>query len=85
MIKLVKLEYYGFSGTELKLLTSYLTKRTQYVKYKNYESNIIVISTYISINDIILSSNKLHFLMYADDTIIYFNLEYFDQSCTAQR
>ena len=40
-----KLKYYGFSGTELKLLTSYLTNRTQYVKYKNYESDIIEIST----------------------------------------
>ena len=90
-----KLKYYGFSGTELKLLTSYLTNRTQYVKYKNYESDIIEISTgvpqgsilgpllfSISINDIILSSNKLHFLMYADDTTIYFNLEDFDQNCT---
>ena len=90
-----KLKYYGFSGTELKLLTSYLTNRTQYVKYKNYESDIIEISTgvpqgsifgpllfSISINDIILSSNKLHFFMYADDTTIYFNLEDFDQNCT---
>ena len=90
-----KLKYYGFSGTELKLLTSYLTNRTQYVKYKNYESDVIEISTgvpqgsilgpllfSISINDIILSSNKLHFLMYADDTTIYFNLEDFDQNCT---
>ena len=39
------MKYYGFSGTELKLLTSYLTNRTQYVKYKNYESGIIEIST----------------------------------------
>ena len=39
------MKYYGFSGTELKLLTSYMTNRTQYVKYKNYESDIIEIST----------------------------------------
>ena len=39
-----KWKYYCFSGTELKLLTSYLTNRTQYVKYKNYESDIVEIS-----------------------------------------
>ena len=90
-----KLKYYGFSGTELKILTIYLTNRTQYVKYKNYESDIIEISAgvpqgsvfgpllfSISINDIILSSNMLHFLRYADNLTIYFNLEDFDQNCT---
>ena len=30
--------------------------------------------------DLILASNKLNFLMYADDTTIYFNLEDFDQN-----
>ena len=82
-----KLKYFCFSGTELKLLTSYLTNKTQYVKYKNYESDVIEISTgvhqgsilrpllfSISINDNILSSNKLHFFMYADDTTTYFNI-----------
>ena len=34
----------------------------------------------ICINDLILVTNKLNFLMYADDTTIYFNLEDFDQS-----
>ena len=34
----------------------------------------------ICINDLILASNKLNFLMYADDTTIYFNLEDFDQN-----
>ena len=71
---------YGFSGTELKLLTSYLTDRTQYVKYTNYESTIMEILTgglqgsilgallfSIYIDDIILFNSKLQFLMYADD------------------
>ena len=90
-----KLKYYSFSGTELKLLTTYLRNSTQYVKYKNNEFNIIEISTgvpqasflgpllfRIYISDTILSSNKLHFFMHADDTTIYFNLEDFDQNCT---
>ena len=33
----------------------------------------------ININDLITVSNKLHFIMYADDTTIYFNLEDFNQ------
>ena len=32
----------------------------------------------IYINDLILASNKLNFLMYAEDTTIYFNLKDFD-------
>ena len=32
----------------------------------------------ICINDLITISNKLKFIMYADDTTIYFNLEDFD-------
>ena len=33
---------------------------------------------YININDLITVSDRLNFLMYADDTIIYFNLKDFD-------
>ena len=32
----------------------------------------------IYINDLIFASNKLNFLMYADGTTMYFNLENFD-------
>ena len=35
-ILLRKLKYYGLTGTKLKLLTSYLINRKQYVKYKSY-------------------------------------------------
>ena len=44
-ILLNKLKYYGFDGTELKLLTSYLLNRKQYVKYKSNQSDIVDIST----------------------------------------
>ena len=87
------MKYYGFVGTELKLLTSYLLNRKQYVKYKSYQSDIVDISTgvpqgsilwpqlfsiYLNFNDLICSSDKLNFLMYDNDTTIYFNLEDFD-------
>ena len=93
-ILLHKLRYYGFSGTKLKLLRCYLRNREQYIKYNNYQSELIDISVgvlqgsilgpllfSICINDIITVSDKLHFIMYADDTTIYFNLEDFDPIC----
>ena len=43
-ILLNKLKHYGFAGTELKLLTSYLLNRKQHVKYKSYQSDIVDIS-----------------------------------------
>ena len=68
-----------------------MLNRKQYVKYKSYQSDIVDISTgvpqdsilepllfSIHLNDLICSSDKLNFLMYADDTTIYFNLEDFD-------
>ena len=89
-ILLNKLQYYGIHGISLSLIRSYLTNRFQYVQFENSESDLSEIKTgipqgsilgplffNIMINDIVNSSNKFNFLMYADDTTIYFNLEDF--------
>ena len=89
-ILLNKLQYYGIHGIALSLFKSYLTNRFQYVQFENSESDLLEIKTgipqgsilgplffSIMINDLVKSSNKFKFLMYADDTTIYFNLEDF--------
>ena len=90
-IILQKLKYYGVMGTELRLLTDYLTNRKQYVVFNNHCSDITDIINgvpqgsilgpllfSIHINDLIRTSNICKFIMYADDTTIYFSLEDFD-------
>ena len=93
-ILLQKLKYYSFSCSELKLLRCYLRNREQFVEYNNNQSELIDISTGISqgliigpllfsiySNDLITVSDKLNFIMYADNTTIYFKLEDFDPTC----
>ena len=83
-----KLKFYGFTGTPLKLLENYLRDRHQFVAFKNINSDLKEIRTGIPqgsilgplffsiyINDLINSSNLFNYLMYADDTTLYFNLE----------
>ena len=90
-ILLLKLKYYGVTDTALDLMRSYLTNRKQYVVFNSCQSDYSEIYTgvpqgsilgplffSIYINDLINVSNRLNFLMYADDTTIYFNLEEFD-------
>ena len=89
-ILLAKLKHYGVHGKSLALIKHYLTNRSQYVQFENQESCIMEIKTGIPqgsilgplffsilINDLVNSSKMLSFLMYADDTTIYFNLEDF--------
>ena len=89
-IILQKLKYYGIVGKELLLLTSYLKNRKQYVIFNNHESSVTDITNgvpqgsilgpllfSIVVNDLKNVSNKLKFIMYADDTTIYFNLKDF--------
>ena len=90
-ILLYKLNYYGVKGKAFKLLKNYLTNLKQYVVCNSQNSEIVDITTgvlqgsilepllfSICINNLITTSNKLKFIMYADDTTIYFNLEDFD-------
>ena len=90
VILLNKLQYYGIDGISLSLIRSCLTDRFQYVQFENSESDLLEIKAgipqgsilgplffSIMINDLVNSSNKFKFLMYADDTTIYFNLEDF--------
>ena len=85
-----KLQYYGIHGISLSLIKSYLTNRFQYVQFENSESDLLEINIgipqgsilgpllfSIMINDLVNSINKFRFLMYADDTTIYFNLDDF--------
>ena len=89
-ILLNKLQYYGIHGISLSLIRSYLTNSFQYVQFENSESDLLETKTgipqgsilgqlffSIMINDLVNSSDKFKFLMYADDTTIYFNLEDF--------
>ena len=89
-ILLYKLKFYGISGVEYKLLSSYLSNRKLYVMFNNKNSEFTEIRTgvpqgsilgpllfSIYINDLITVSNKLNFIRYADDTTIYFDLEDF--------
>ena len=91
-ILLYKLKFYGISGLEHKLIASYLSNRKQYVMFNNKNSEFTEIRTgvpqgsilgpllfSIYINDLIKVSNKLNFIMYADDTTIYFDLEDFEK------
>ena len=91
-ILLFKLRFYGVTDTAFKLMKNYLSDRKQYVKYNVHESDVMTIKTgvpqgsilgpllfSICINNLVTVSNKLNFLMYADDTTIYFNLEDFSR------
>ena len=83
-ILLTKLEKYGIRGTPLKWFTSYLDHRKQFLTIGDTQSTIRTIKCGIPqdstlgpllfllyINDIVNSSDKLSFCLFADDTNIF--------------
>ena len=90
-ILLQKLNYYGIASVNLKLLANSLRNSKQYVVFNNHNSEITDIRCgvpqgsilgplffSICINDLKNASHKCKFLIYADDTTSYFNIENFD-------
>ena len=90
-ILLSKLQYYGVNGTALKLLTSYLSNRQQFVQIEDNKSHTIKIAMgvpqgsilgpllfIIYINDIVYSSDLFKFINFADDTTLFTTLNNHD-------
>ena len=85
-ILLEKLKYYGFRNQEFSWLESYLTNRTQFTKVGEEMSEIGYVKHGVPqgsvlgpllfllyINDISESSSILQFILFADDTTVYYS------------
>ena len=83
-----KLEHYGIRGIALQWFKNYLLNRYQIVKFKNSQSekkrlNAVYLKGlfwahfyfYLYVNDIFKSSEKLSFILFADDTNIFYQHE----------
>ena len=85
-ILLNKLWHYGFIGTTMQWFKNYLTNRKQMVKYRSVTSNSSPITCGVPqgsvlgplpfllyVNDISESSKLLSFLLFADDTNLFYS------------
>jgi hypothetical protein len=86
VILLKKLEHYGIRGVALDLIESYLVNRFQYVSFNDNSSGLKRISCgvpqgsilgpllfLVYINDIINCSDIMKFILFADDTNLFFS------------
>ena len=89
-ILLSKLEFYGLSKFTIKLIKNYLSNRSQFCQYYDVSSDVVhtnigvpqdfilgplLFSIYI--NDLVNTSDKFNFLIYADDTTLIGSVENF--------
>ena len=81
-----KLEHYGIRGLALQWFKDYLTNRKQYVSFNNASSSLMDITCGVPpgsilgpllfilyMNDIVNCSGILYFLLFADDTNIFYS------------
>ena len=92
-----KLSFYGVQNTSLNLFKSYLSERSQFVSIGGTSSPLRTINTgvpqgsilgpllfIIYINDLHMASDKLNYILYADDTTLIGNISNFKSSiCSA--
>ena len=87
-ILLTKLKYYGVNDTPLKWFSNYLTGRQQYVEIDDNRSGLLPLTTgvpqgsilgsllfLIYMNDIPEATDYFDFILYADDTSLYDNIQ----------
>jgi len=86
-----KLEHYGIRGITLQWFKSYLSGKQQYVHFKNCSSSNKFISCGVPqglilgpllfvlyVNDLECCSNILNFILFADDTNLFYSHENLD-------
>ena len=79
-----KLEYYGVRDVELQWFSSYLNSRKQCVRFKDEFSSVLptnfgvpqggvlsAILYIIYVNDIVMCTDKVKYVIYADDTCVF--------------